>query len=80
MEMRAQIIVNVVPIFWAFAPNLLHDNNVGITYARTYNFRVELVRFVLLYFMAMFHFMVIVIEAPFSIAPTHTILGMKSTP
>jgi hypothetical protein len=80
MEMKAHIIVNVVPIFGAFAPNLLHDNKVGITYAITSNFRVELVRSVQLYFMAMPHFMVRVTEAPFTITPTHTIFGMKFTP
>jgi hypothetical protein len=33
VEMIAQNVANVIPIFIAFAPNLLHHNNVGITYA-----------------------------------------------
>jgi hypothetical protein len=51
--MRAQIMEDVVPISITLAPNLLHHNNVGVTYARTSNFRMELVRSVPLYFMAM---------------------------
>jgi hypothetical protein len=31
MEMRVQIMANVVPIFVALAPSLLHHNNVGVT-------------------------------------------------
>jgi hypothetical protein len=34
VKMRAQTMVDVVPIFIAPAPNLLHHNNVGITYAK----------------------------------------------
>jgi len=33
VEMKAQIVVDVVPIFVVLAPNLLHHNNVRITYA-----------------------------------------------
>jgi hypothetical protein len=49
---------DVVPIFVALAPNLCHHNNVGVTYTRTSNFKVEPIRFVTLYFMAMPHSMV----------------------
>jgi hypothetical protein len=38
MEMKIQIVVDIIPIFVAFAPNLLHHNNVRVTYARTSNF------------------------------------------
>jgi hypothetical protein len=31
MEMRIQIMADVVPIFVVLAPSLLHHNNVGIT-------------------------------------------------
>jgi hypothetical protein len=59
---------------------MLHDNNVGITYARTSNFRMEIIRYVPLYSMAMSQSMVIVTETPFVTAPTHTIVGMKFRP
>ncbi len=52
---------DVVPISVAPAPNLCHHNNVGIiTNAKTSNFRVEPIRFVALYFVAMPHSMVII--------------------
>jgi hypothetical protein len=72
--------VNVVPISIAHAPNLFHHNNVGVTYARTFNFRMKPIRFVSLCFVAMFHSMVTVIEAPFTTTPAHTIIGMRSNP
>jgi hypothetical protein len=64
---------DVVPIFVALAPNLFHHNNVGVTYVRTSNFRMEAIRFIPLYFMAMPHSMVIVTEAPFTTTLAHTI-------
>ncbi len=74
MEMRAQIVANVVPIYVAPTPNLFHHNNVGLTYVRTSNFRMELIRSVPLYYVAT------VTEAPFTITPTHTITGVRSRP
>jgi hypothetical protein len=56
----------IVPIFVIPAPNLFHHNNVKGTYAKTSNFKVEPIRSVPLYYMAMFHFMVIIIGAPFT--------------
>ncbi len=56
--MIIQTMADVVPIFVALAPNLCHHNNVGVTYTRTSNFKVEPIRFVTLYFMAMPHSMV----------------------
>ncbi len=50
--MKAQTIANVVPIFIALVPSLLHQNNIGVTYARTSNFRMEPVRYVPLYSVA----------------------------
>ncbi len=80
--MRTQIVVDVIPISIAPTPNLFHHNNVGITYARTSNFRVEQIPlyFVLFYYVVMPHSMVIVTEAPFTTTPAHTILSMKSKP
>jgi hypothetical protein len=40
---------NVVPIFVALAQNLLHQKNIGVTYARTSNFIMEPIRSVPLY-------------------------------
>jgi hypothetical protein len=45
--------VDVVPIFVASTLSLLHHNHVGVTYARNSNFKMELIRFVPLYFVAM---------------------------
>jgi hypothetical protein len=55
MEMRAQIVAVVVPIFVAPVPSLLHQNNIGVTYAGTSIFKMELIRSVPLYSMAMLH-------------------------
>ncbi len=78
--MKAQTMANVVPIFVALIPNLLHHNNVGVIYVGTFNFRMEPVRSVPLYFVVMPHFMVIDIEVPFITARAHTIIGMRSIP
>jgi len=53
MEMRAQTMANVVPISVALVSNMLHHNNVGITYPRTSNLRMEPIKYVPLYFVAM---------------------------
>jgi len=71
---------NVIPIFVVHAPNLIHRNNVGVTYVRTSDLKVEPIRSVPLYYVAMPHSMVIVIEAPFIITPTRSIVNMKSIP
>jgi hypothetical protein len=80
MEMRAYIMANTVPISIALAPNMLHHNSVGITYAKASNIIMKLVRFVPLYFVATFQSMVIVTEAPFVTTPTHTVVGMRFRP
>jgi hypothetical protein len=71
---------DIVPIFATLVPNLFHHNNVGITYAGTSNFKMEPLRSVPLYSMAMPRSMVIVNEAPFTTTPTHTNYGMRSKP
>ncbi len=48
--MRTQIVANVIPIFVAHVPNLLHHNNVVVTYLGISNFKMELVRSIPLYF------------------------------
>jgi hypothetical protein len=59
---------------------LLHQNNIGVTYVKTLNFRMELVRFMPLYFMAMPRSIIIVLEAPFILAFVHIVDGVKSRP
>jgi hypothetical protein len=44
---------NIVPISIAHVQNLLQQNNIGITYAKISNFRMELVRSMPLYFVAL---------------------------
>jgi hypothetical protein len=59
---------------------LFHHNNVGVTSVRNSNFKMELVRYVPLYFVAMPHSMVIVTKTSFTTTPAHTIVGMKFRP
>jgi hypothetical protein len=54
MEMKAQIVADVVLIFVTHAPSLLHHNIIRVTYAGTYNFKMESIRYISLYFVAMF--------------------------
>jgi hypothetical protein len=58
VEMKVQIMADVIQIFVTPIPNLLHHNNVGITYAWIFNLKVEPVRSIPLYLVAMFHYMV----------------------
>jgi hypothetical protein len=44
---------NIVLIYVALAPNMLHHNNIKNTYAGASNFRMEPVRSIPLYFVAM---------------------------
>jgi hypothetical protein len=78
--MRIQTMVDVVPISITLIPNMLHHNNVGITYVGTSNFRVEPIKSIPLYYVAMPHSMVIVIEVPFTTTLSHTIPSMRSKP
>jgi hypothetical protein len=80
VEMKAQTMIDVVPIFVPPIPSLLHQNNIGITYARTSNFRMELVRYVPLYFVAMAQSIIILTEASFVSTHVHTIDGVRSRP
>jgi hypothetical protein len=80
MEMKAQIVANVIPIFVALTPSLLHHNNVGVTYPRTSNLKMEPIGFVPLYFMAMPQSLVTIIEVPFITTRAHNVVSMKSKP
>jgi hypothetical protein len=78
--MKVQNVANIIPISITPTPNLFHHNNVGGTYARTSNFKVEPIRSIPLYYVAMFHSMVIITKASFTTTPTHIIVGMRSRP
>jgi hypothetical protein len=56
--MRAQIVADVIPNSIAHVPSLLHQINYGLTYVRTSNFKMELIRSMPLYFVAMAQFMI----------------------
>ncbi len=71
---------NIVPISITLAPNMLHHNNVGITYVGASNCRMEPIRSVPLYFVAMFQFMVTFTEILFVTTLAHTFVGMRSGP
>jgi len=51
--MKARIMEDVVLVYIAPILSLLHQNHIGVSYASTSNFRMELVRFVPLYYVAM---------------------------
>jgi hypothetical protein len=53
VEMKAQIGADVVPIFVAHIQSILHQNNIGVTYASSPHFKMELAIFMPLYSMAM---------------------------
>jgi hypothetical protein len=76
--MKAQIVAYVVLIFVAPILSLLHQNNIGVTYAGASNFRIELVRFVPLYSVVMFKSIITVTEASFISTPIHIVDGIRS--
>jgi hypothetical protein len=59
---------------------MLHHNNIGVTYARISNFKIEPIRFVPLYSMAMLKSMITITKAPFVTTPIHNIVGMRFRP
>jgi hypothetical protein len=71
---------DVVHIYVSLTPNLLHHNNIGVTYAKNSNFKIEPIIFVSLYFVAMPKSMIQLLKAPFVTTPIHTIVGMKFKP
>jgi len=73
-------VVDVVPISVAPIQSLLHQDNIGITYAGTSNFRMEPVTSMPLYFVTMPQFIITVIEALFVSAPINTIIGIRFRP
>jgi hypothetical protein len=73
-------VADVVPIFIAPTPNMLHHNTIGVTYVRTSNFRMEPIRFVPLYYVLMPMFMIIVTKDPFVLALVQIVVGIMSKP
>ncbi len=78
--MRAQTITDVIPIFVAPALSMLKHNKIGVTYAGTSNFKMQLVRSIQLYFVAMPQSIIIVTETPFVSTLIHNIVGIESIP
>jgi hypothetical protein len=78
--MKTKIVANVLPISIAPTPSLLHHNNVGVTYVGTSNFRMEPIRSIPLYYVAMLLSIIIVTKAPFVFAQVHNIVGIRSRP
>jgi hypothetical protein len=78
--MRAWTTINVVPISITPIQSLLQQNNIKVNYVGTSNFKMELVRFVPLYFMAMLQSIIIITEASFVSTPVTIIGSIKSKP
>jgi hypothetical protein len=72
--------VDVVLVSIRPAPSMLQTNNVGVINSRTSNLKMELVKFVPLYYVTMLESMVTVTETPIVIVPAHTIVSMRSKP
>jgi len=73
-------VANVIPISIAPILSLLHQNNIGVTYAGPSNFGMELIRFVPLYFVAMVKSIIIVIKTLLISAPIHIVDGVRFKP
>jgi hypothetical protein len=85
--MRAQMGINVVPIFVTPIQILLQQNNIGVTYVRTSNFKMKLIIFVPLYYVVMPQSIITITKAPFVLAlllmlvvsyPDHTLQGEQN--
>jgi hypothetical protein len=78
--MRAQIVADVVLIFVALIQSLLHQDNIGVTYVGTSNFRMEPITFVPLYYMAMPQFIITITKVSFVSTLVNIVVGSKSRP
>jgi hypothetical protein len=78
--MRTQVVANVVPISTALVQSLLHKDSIGITYARTSNFKMEPITYVPLYFVVMPQSIIIVIEASFVSTLINIVVGIRCKP
>jgi len=73
-------VVDVLPIFVTPIPSMLHQNNIGVTYAWTSNFKMEQVRSMPLYSVAMPQSIIIVTKVVFALALVHIVDGARSRP
>jgi len=78
--MKAQTEVDVIPIYVALVQSLFQQKKIGVTYAGTSNFKMELVIFVPLYYVAMPQSIIIVIKAQFVSTLVNIVGGIKSRP
>jgi len=69
---------DVVPIYVVPIPSLLHQKNIGVTYAGTSIFKMEPIKFVQVYSMAMPYSIIIITKAPFVSTPICIVDGVKS--
>jgi hypothetical protein len=72
--------VDVVFVSIGLAPSMLHHNNVRVTYPKTSNFKLELVRSIPLYYVTMLQSTVTITKAPIITVPAQTIISMRSKP
>ncbi len=70
--------VDVVHVYFALVPSLLHQNHIGITHVGTSNFKMELVRPVPLYFVAMPQSIITVTKLMFISSLIHIVDGVRS--
>jgi hypothetical protein len=57
---------------------LLQQNNIGVTYVRTSNFRMELMIFLPLYYVVMPQSIITITKAPFVLALVTNVGGIRS--
>ncbi len=68
---------NVVPILVVLVQSLLHQDNIGISYVGTSNFRMELVN-IYVNSMVMPQFMIIITKALFVLMPVNIVVSIRS--
>jgi hypothetical protein len=76
--MRAQIVADVIRISVAPVTSLLHQNHIGINYVGTSNSRMEPIRSMSFFSLAMPRSIIIVTEPPFVSSPIHIVDGVRS--
>jgi hypothetical protein len=80
VEMKVKTMADVVLIFEAPIPSLLHQNNIGITYVRTSNLRMELIRYVPLFFVVRPQSIITIAKTSCVLTFVHIVDGVKSKP
>ncbi len=80
VEMKIETVVDVILVFLAPTPSLLHHNDVGVTYLTIFLLGMERVRSVPLYFVVMPQSMVTITEVPFVTTLIHIVVHMRSKP